>query len=199
MQDTGEFTIYMDFKDKAFKALIKKACNNYFPEVVFAETGDLFLSDDYSKIKAGIPAICFSEPEEKSLDGVTFIAQPFRLGLFLDVIQRHINKKAYSKWGDREIKIGDFTLRMRDGLLSRKDDPEAIFLTEKEREILLFLNKHNDEVVQKKTLLDNIWGYADGVETHTLETHIYRLRKKIETNPAEPEILITLDNGYKLA
>ena len=71
-------------------------------------------------------------------------------------------------------------------------------MTEKETSILKFLYRQGDKVVPRDTLLHEVWGYNAGVTTHTLETHVYRLRQKIERNPAEAEILVTESGGYKL-
>src|ERR1700724_1104618 len=71
-------------------------------------------------------------------------------------------------------------------------------LTEKETAILRFLYRAGQLPVSRETLLQEVWGYNSGVTTHTLETHIYRLRQKIEKDAANPEILVTEAGGYKL-
>jgi DNA-binding response OmpR family regulator len=71
-------------------------------------------------------------------------------------------------------------------------------LTEKETAILKFLYRAGERVVNRDTLLHEVWGYNSGVTTHTLETHIYRLRQKIEREPAHAELLVTEGGGYKL-
>ena len=72
-----------------------------------------------------------------------------------------------------------------------------IHLTEKETAILRYLYRAG-ETVPRETLLQEVWGYNSGVTTHTLETHIYRLRQKIEKDAAAPAILVTEAGGYKL-
>ena len=71
-------------------------------------------------------------------------------------------------------------------------------LTEKETAILRFLYRAGQRSVSREILLQEVWGYNSGVTTHTLETHIYRLRQKIEKDAAMPEILVTEAGGYKL-
>jgi len=76
-------------------------------------------------------------------------------------------------------------------------DGKKIRLTEKETNILKFLYRSGDTVA-RETLLHEVWGYNPAVTTHTLETHIYRLRQKIEENPGQAQILITESGGYRL-
>jgi DNA-binding response OmpR family regulator len=71
-------------------------------------------------------------------------------------------------------------------------------LTEKETAILRYLYRAGDQVVGRETLLKEVWGYNATVTTHTLETHIYRLRQKIEVDPANAQLLITEAGGYRL-
>ena len=81
-------------------------------------------------------------------------------------------------------------------LLGAQD--KKIRLTEKETNILKYLLRAEAEVVHRDTLLEEVWGYNSGVTTHTLETHIYRLRQKIEADPSKAEILVTDAGGYRL-
>ena len=71
-------------------------------------------------------------------------------------------------------------------------------LTEKESAILRYLHRADQQPVAREMLLKHVWGYNSNVTTHTLETHIYRLRQKIETNPADAQLLVTEGGGYKL-
>ena len=74
-----------------------------------------------------------------------------------------------------------------------------IRLTEKETSILKYLYRAGDRIVTRDVLLSEVWGYNSGVTTHTLETHIYRLRQKIERDPSHAELLVTEAGGYKLS
>lgn len=78
-------------------------------------------------------------------------------------------------------------------------DEAPLRLTEKEVDILRFLHEASGETVSREALLEKVWAYARDVETHTLETHIYRLRQKIEIDPANPVILLTRENGYAVS
>lgn len=96
-----------------------------------------------------------------------------------------------------KISIGPSTLLPQDFLLI-DESGQGVRLTEKETAILICLSRANGKAVTRQSLLDEVWEYAKGVETHTLETHIYRLRQKIEIDPANPAYLITKEDGYTL-
>ena len=123
--------------------------------------------------------------------------RPFRVGALLERVRKHIADLTQHSFAD-VIVVGPYTLNMISGALSSSGGEEEIKLTEKEKYILALLARNSPDVTDRQSLLDEVWGYAETVETHTLETHIYRLRQKIETNPAEPQILVTEDNGYRL-
>ena len=80
----------------------------------------------------------------------------------------------------------------------RGEGGQKVRLTEKETSILKYLFRAGERAVSREDLLNDVWGYNAGVTTHTLETHIYRLRQKIEDNPAEARILLTEPGGYRL-
>ena len=79
-------------------------------------------------------------------------------------------------------------------------DPKGkkVRLTDKETSILRYLYRAGQRPVSRETLLREVWGHSSGVTTHTLETHIYRLRQKIEENPGQAQILVTESGGYRL-
>jgi DNA-binding response OmpR family regulator len=73
-----------------------------------------------------------------------------------------------------------------------------IRLTDKECAILKFLYRAGGKSVPRPVLLNEVWNYSSAVSTHTLETHVYRLRQKLEVDPAQPRLLLTENGGYKL-
>ncbi len=77
-------------------------------------------------------------------------------------------------------------------------DNKKVRLTEKETNILKFLYHSQEGVVAREVLLHEVWGYHAEVTTHTLETHIYRLRQKIEPDPTNVRLLVTESGGYRL-
>lgn len=110
----------------------------------------------------------------------------------------HLQKAMQSQKGmPAQLQIGDFTLDTRDNLW-KKGENAAIRLTEKETAILAYLHMAGN-AVPREDLLHHVWSYVPDVETHTLETHIYRLRQKIEDDPSNPKILLTQGDGYSIA
>ena len=108
----------------------------------------------------------------------------------------HAHLRSHQQSEEAIYRIGPYTFRPSAKLLI---DPEGkkIRLTEKETNILKFLYR-SGETVARDTLLHEVWGYNPAVTTHTLETHIYRLRQKIEELPGQAQILITESGGYRL-
>jgi DNA-binding response OmpR family regulator len=100
---------------------------------------------------------------------------------------------------DAIVTIGPYSFQPSKKLLVQKDNEQKIRLTEKETSILKYLFRAGQKVVSRDILLNEVWGYNAEVTTHTLETHIYRLRQKIETDPSSASILITETGGYRLA
>ena len=93
------------------------------------------------------------------------------------------------------IKLKNYNLDINSKTVEYKN--KKLKLTEKEIEIILFLNKDN---LSKKVidLQKNVWGYSSDIETHTVETHVYRLRKKISDTFKDDEFILSDDNGYYL-
>jgi DNA-binding response OmpR family regulator len=124
-----------------------------------------------------------------------YVTKPFKLGILLARIRAHLRSHEASE--DAVFQIGPYTFRPSAKLLIGERGSK-LKLTEKETAILRFLYRAGRAVVNRDTLLAEVWGYNAHVTTHTLETHIYRLRQKIEPNPATAAILVTEAGGYKL-
>ena len=75
---------------------------------------------------------------------------------------------------------------------------EETKLTEKEVAVIKYLYKFQDRIVSKNELLQDVWGYSPDVTTHTIETHIYRLRQKVERDNIDAQMILTVDCGYQL-
>ncbi len=124
-----------------------------------------------------------------------YVVKPFRFAVLLARVRSHLRQHEHSE--DAVFRVGPYTFKPAAKILVR-DDARKVRLTEKETAIIKFLYRSGDASVSRETLLQDVWGYNAGVSTHTLETHIYRLRQKIERDPAHAEILVTEGGGYKL-
>jgi len=126
-----------------------------------------------------------------------YVTKPFRLNVLLARLRAQLRQHEQSE--DAVFTIGPYNFRPSAKLLMDTANDKKIRLTEKEAAILKYLYRAGNMVVARETLLNEVWGYNASVTTHTLETHIYRLRQKIERDPSEAEILITDRGGYRLA
>ena len=125
-----------------------------------------------------------------------YITKPFKLGVLLARIRSQLRQHERSE--DAVFAIGPYTFRPSMKLLTHNEKNQKVRLTEKETSILKYLFRASDRVVSRDILLNEVWGYNAGVTTHTLETHVYRLRQKIEANPSNAELLVTEQGGYRL-
>ncbi|MSP04696.1 MAG: response regulator transcription factor [Acetobacteraceae bacterium] len=126
-----------------------------------------------------------------------YIAKPFRLNELLARLRAQI--RIFENSEDAVFTIGPYTFRPSVKLLEDVAHNRRIRLTEKEAAILKFLYRAGTKAVARQVLLNEVWGYNAGViTTHTLETHIYRLRQKIEPNPTNAKLLLTETGGYRL-
>jgi len=125
-----------------------------------------------------------------------YVTKPFRLNVLLARLRAHLRQ------GDQSdaavFMIGPYTFRPGAKLLTDQSGRKKVRLTEKETAILKYLYRAGDRAIGRDTLLGEVWGYNAGVTTHTLETHVYRLRQKIERDPTRAEILVTEPGGYRL-
>ena len=125
-----------------------------------------------------------------------YITKPFRLGVLLARLRAHIRQ--HERSDDAVFAIGPYTFQPSAKMLINNQSRKKVRLTDKEAAILKYLYRCGDRVVSREVLLDEVWGYNAGVTTHTLETHVYRLRQKIESNPSNASILVTEPGGYRL-
>ncbi|MEC7701142.1 MAG: helix-turn-helix domain-containing protein [Pseudomonadota bacterium] len=122
---------------------------------------------------------------------------PLRLGRIIDRITALLEGRATGQL-PRRLDIMGWQICLPENMLRAADGQTETELTDTEVHILRYLYVAKGTPVPRQELLDNVWGYHKDVETHTIETHIYRLRQKLEQDPAEPEVLITQADGYVL-
>jgi DNA-binding response OmpR family regulator len=122
-----------------------------------------------------------------------YITKPFRIAVLMARVDAHLRSHGSSE--EAIYRIGSYTFRPSAKMLLEGN--KRIRLTEKETNILKFLQRAG-ATVSREVLLHEVWGYNPAVSTHTLETHIYRLRQKIEKDPSHAQLLITESGGYRL-
>jgi DNA-binding response OmpR family regulator len=125
-----------------------------------------------------------------------YVSKPFRFSVLLAHIRAQLRSHEQSE--DAVFRIGPYEFRPAAKLLV-DERQKKIRLTEKETSILKYLYRAGEKPVSREELLTEVWGYNAGVTTHTLETHVYRLRQKIEPDAQSARLLITETGGYRLA
>src|SRR3954453_1916654 len=124
-----------------------------------------------------------------------YVTKPFRFAVLLARIRAQLRQHEQSK--DATFSVGPYTFKPTQKLLLDQRGGK-VRLTEKEASIIKYLYRADQKVITRDVLLEEVWGYNSGVTTHTLETHVYRLRQKIERDPSNAEILVTESGGFKL-
>ncbi len=124
-----------------------------------------------------------------------YVTKPFKLAVLLARLRAQLRQHELSE--EAVFGIGPYTFQPAQKVLVDRNQ-KKIRLTEKETAILKYLYRTGESVVSRDKLLHEVWGYNAEVTTHTLETHIYRLRQKIEEDPSNAQILITEKGGYRL-
>jgi DNA-binding response OmpR family regulator len=124
-----------------------------------------------------------------------YITKPFRFAVLLARVRAQLRQHEASE--DAIFTVGPYTFKPGSKHLVTEKGSK-LRLTEKETAILRYLFRAGQRVVTRDVLLQEVWGYNANVTTHTLETHIYRLRQKIEKDPSNAQLLQTEAGGYKL-
>ena len=124
-----------------------------------------------------------------------YVTKPFKFSVLLARIRAQMRQ--YEQSEVATYSIGKYIFHPAQKTLKEKDG-KLVRLTEKEAAILKYMFRAGNNIVSRKELLEKVWGYHSDVATHTLETHIYRLRQKIEPDPSKATMLISKDGGYRL-
>jgi len=129
-----------------------------------------------------------------------YVTKPFRFAVLLARLRAHL--RSFEQSEDAIYQIGPFEFKPAFKRLTPKEvdgkQPRDIRLTEKETNILKYLYRAGGKPVSREELLEEVWGYNSGVTTHTLETHVYRLRQKIEPEKGTATLLVTEPGGYRI-
>ena len=151
-------------------------------------------------VKAPIVMLTASASDSDTILGLEagandYVAKPVRFNVLLARIRAHLRQHEMTE--DAVFPLGAYTFKPAAKILIDAAG-KKVWLTDKETAILKYLKRAQGRAVAREVLLDEVWGYNAAVTTHTLETHIYRLRQKIEKNPSDAQLLITESGGYKL-
>ena len=132
--------------------------------------------------------LLFLTKEKKNNQHITY---PIQIKNLIEKINIKLIKQKYNN--QSYLKVSNYILNLNSRIISKNNN--SLKLTEKEINIILFLNDHKNP--QKVSIIQNqVWGYLSELETHTVETHIYRLRKKINDHFNDSNFIISTDDGY---
>jgi DNA-binding response OmpR family regulator len=125
-----------------------------------------------------------------------FVAKPYRLGVLLARIRAQLRQ--YQSSTDAVFIVGPYLYRPGNRSLLERAGGKEIALSDTENAILRHLYSAGNTAVTRRELYERVWGFSTAIDTHTLQTHIYRLRRKIEADPSNPTLLISENQGYRL-
>ena len=162
---------------------------NYITEDLFLKESDLDLKNSLIISKSKKKLLSEKKISDKNFLDLSLL--PIRLNKLVELINTQLIKLKFNQ--QSKINIKDYELNLNSKFISKGN--LSLKLTEKEIEIILYLNetktKHDVADLQK-----NIWGYSTDMETHTVETHIYRLRKKIGEKFENENFILSRRNVY---
>ena len=194
-------------ENEEFKTDLEDQIRHHAPEltVVDDSQADIIVIDENIKLLENnaakdnkAPVILLSGFGE-TLEGIgvsQVIEKPFFLSSFLDSIKASIH--IFENSADGALEFNQYILYpIRKEIMNLRNN-ELIKLTEKEVSIIKYLYKNKDKIISKSDLMKEVWGYALDVATHTVETHIYRLRQKVEHDNPSAQLILTEDGGYLL-
>lgn len=203
---TGEFAA--DEAESAAEAETKLADSNVRYDAVLLDVGlpDADGRDFCAKLRRDgrhMPVIMVTgaDGEQDMVRGLDsgandYLAKPFRLPELMARVRAQL--RAFDDSSNATFMIGDYIFRPSARLIQDPVRNRKLHLTDKETNILRFLHRARGEAVSRQVLLNEVWGYSSAANTHTLETHIYRLRQKLEADPSRPKLLVTMTGGYRL-
>ncbi len=128
---------------------------------------------------------------------IDYLAQPVRANVLMARLRAHLRQ--YEQCEAASIPMGRFLLRVGEKLLLDTASGEEIRLTVRETDLLKYLHRAGDRSVSQSRLLTDVWGYHAGVDTHTVQTHVHRLRRKIGDDRRTVRLIVTDGRGYRLA
>lgn len=194
-------------ENEDFKLDLESQIEHHAPELTVVEghQADIIVVDENIKLLETVaakdnktPIILLSRlgKDIEETGALQVIEKPFFLSSFLDSLKSSIHLFENSEEG--ALEFNQYILYpIRKEILNLRSN-EIIKLTEKEVSIIKYLYKNKDKIINKSSLMKEVWGYALDAATHTVETHIYRLRQKVEHENADAQLILTSDGGYQL-
>ena len=183
--------------------------NRYAPEYLInseSAAPDIIIIDENTSLLPSIktqypqtPILVLLKQSDEKLKENNFIKyenKPIVLNDFINKLRSFINLAFNSN--DGVLKFNKYCLHPLNKEIVNLRNKETVKLTEKEVAIIQYLYKIKDRIVTKTELLQQVWGYSPEVTTHTIETHIYRLRQKVEHDDISAQLIVTEDGGYIL-
>jgi len=193
--------------NNSFAEDLKTQINLHLPDIevdinaIYERTGLLLVDEEENLIKSAtekykdIPVVLFSTIKDISALADLVIKKPFRLNKFLDSLK---SNTLIPKVRRKEcINIKEYKLFPVKKEIASTITNNSLKLTEKEIDIIKYLYQIAPKTATKEEMLENVWEYSAEATTHTVETHIYRLRQKVEKDGGS-QLIITENNGYRL-
>lgn len=164
------------------------------------ETADIIVVDEkveiLKTIEKNVPVVFLSKSDNEDIKAHTIIQKPFLLSNFLDTLKASIN--IYENSDDGVLEFNKYVLYPSRKEILNKRNKSLTKLTEREVSVIKYLYKNSGKTVSKNDLMQEVWEYSADVATHTVETHIYRLRQKVEQDDIDNQIILTSEGGYQL-
>ena len=190
-------------ENEVFKLDLADQIKHHIPDFEVTEDreiADIIVVDEkislLKSLEKNAPVVFLSNEDNDAVKAYTIIQKPFLLNKFLDTIKSSINIFENSNEGNLEF--NNYILYPSRKELFNNRDKSTTKLTEKEVSVIKYLYKNTGKIVSKNDLMQEVWEYSADVATHTVETHIYRLRQKVEQDNPDNQIIITSDGGYQL-
>lgn len=164
------------------------------------ETADIIVVDEkveiLKTIEKNVPVVFLSKSDNEDIKAHTIIQKPFLLSNFLDTLKASIN--IYENSDDGVLEFNKYVLYPSRKEILNKRNKNLTKITEREVSVIKYLYKNSGKTVSKNDLMQEVWEYSADVATHTVETHIYRLRQKVEQDDIDNQIILTSEGGYQL-
>ena len=182
----------IEFKE-LYNILLELDSITHFKINYYNSETEILQLEESKKININYSTNILKKPSKKinEKNVIVFEELPNRIDKIIDKINIHLIKQKYNLQSN--VKIGEYSLDLNSRTIFKNQ--KKLNLTEREIDILIFLSKQKEP--QKIDILQNkVWNYSSNLETHTVETHIYRLRKKIKDTFNDDNFIISKKDGY---